>query len=64
MMAYKDFNPNTDYDVTTTEATFKPTPKRWTRKCNAYHNQDEAFNNKILKQLKNLDPICDKSLKK
>ena len=66
MMAYKDFNPNMDYDVATTEATFKPTPQWWTRKCNAYRNQDEAFNNKILKQMKNLDPICDKykSLKK
>ena len=60
MLAYKDFNPNADYAVTTTEATFKPTSKWWIRKCNSYRNQDEASNNKILKQMKYIDPVCDK----
>lgn len=46
--------------VTTTEATFKQTLKWWSHKCNSYHNQDEAFNNKLLKQMKYLDRICDK----
>lgn len=38
------FDPNDYYNVAITEASFKPTPKWWSHKCNSYHNQDEIFN--------------------
>lgn len=60
MMGLKDFNLNTDIDGTTTEATFNPTPQWWTRKRKAYCSQDESFNHKIQKKMKNHDPSCGK----
>ena len=35
-LAYKDFNPNVDYDVINKVNTFKPSRNWWTLKCSNY----------------------------
>ncbi len=54
-LAYKDFDPTTEYDIINKENSFKPTIKWWKYKCDCYYKQDQKYNQTHSNNMRNLD---------